>query len=147
MTGPSEVGQGEEFTATATITNTGDEEGTQTIYPFLSEASAVSQYDLSEVGTQEMLANLRPQATPQEVTLDGGESTTVSFTYEVAADKEPGNYSYVASSLQEIASHSLTITAANGSGQASASSAPTLDNRADGLEQQRSVRGVAVIAG
>ncbi|EMA55747.1 peptidase S8 and S53 subtilisin kexin sedolisin [Halococcus salifodinae DSM 8989] len=94
-----------------------------------------------------MLANLRPQATPQEVTLDGGESTTVSFTYEVAADKEPGNYSYVASSLQEIASHSLTITAANGSGQASASSAPTLDNRADGLEQQRSVRGVAVIAG
>ncbi|MGN8216295.1 S8 family serine peptidase [Halococcus salifodinae] len=147
LTGPSEVGQGEEFTATATITNTGDEEGTQTIYPFLSEASAVSQYDLSEVGTQEMLANLRPQATPQEVTLDGGESTTVSFTYEVAADKEPGNYSYVASSLQEIASHSLTITAANGSGQASASSAPTLDNRADGLEQQRSVRGVAVIAG
>ncbi|MGN8216229.1 beta-sandwich domain-containing protein [Halococcus salifodinae] len=147
LTGPSEVGQGEEFTATATITNTGDEEGTQTIYPFLSEASAVSQYDLGELGTQEMLANFRPQATPQEVTIDGGESTTVSFTYEIAADKEPGNYSYVASSLQEIASHPLTITAANGSGQVSASSAPTLDNRADGLEHQRSVRGVAVIAG
>ncbi|WP_273837174.1 S8 family serine peptidase [Halococcus sp. PRR34] len=147
LTGPSEVGQGEEFTATATITNTGDEEGTQTIYPFLSEATAVSQYDLSELGTQEMLANFRPQAAPQEVTLDGGESTTVSFTYEISADKEPGNYSYVASSLQEIASHPLTITAANGSGQASASSAPTLDDRADGLEHQRSVRGVAVIAG
>ncbi|WP_079890818.1 S8 family serine peptidase [Halococcus agarilyticus] len=158
LTGPSEVGQGESFTTTATITNTGDEEGTQTIYPFLGEASTLSQYDLGEFGSREMLANFRPQAAPQQVTLDGGESTTVTFTYDIAADKEPGDYAYTISSLQEIASHPLTVTAANGSGQAAVPPAPVFANggppapvfengappapvfggeRADGIEQQR----------
>ncbi|MGN8212816.1 S8 family serine peptidase [Halococcus sp. PRR34] len=167
LTGPSAADPGEEITTTATITNTGDEEGTQSIYFFFMEMSAVDEHDLGTLGTQAMLGTFRPQAAPQEVTLDGGESTTVTFTHEVATDTEPGDYEYAVSSLQEVTTHPLTVTAANGSqpaigppGQQTHGMPPApvfgngmppspvfTDERADNTEQQRTLREPVVVAG
>jgi subtilisin family serine protease/uncharacterized membrane protein len=117
LSGPSETEQSGEITVNATITNTGDEQGTQAIYLFFMEASAANQYNLDEVGTREMLGNFRPQSAPQQVTLDPGESTTVTFTHQIAESTDPGEYEYAVSSLQEVVTHPLTVTAANDSQQ------------------------------
>ncbi len=128
LTSPSVASPGEEITVEATITNTGDEQGTQSIYYFFMEASTVSEYDLETFGTQEMLGNFQPSAVPQQVTLAGGESTTVEFTYQIAADAAPGDYESAVSTLQEVVTQPVTVTIANSSQQASIPPAPVFEN-------------------
>ncbi|WP_273837892.1 carboxypeptidase regulatory-like domain-containing protein [Halococcus sp. PRR34] len=112
VTGPSEAAPGEEFTAEVTVTNTGDEQATQTIYPFLEDSTRMTTYDIGEFGTEQMLNLFHPAAAPQPVTLAGGESQTLTFTYSVADDAS-GEYQYSVSSLQEIATHPLSVNASN----------------------------------
>lgn len=116
VSGPSESAPGEEITVNATITNTGDEQGTQSIFFFFMEASATNETDLTELGTQEMVGQFQPSAARQ-VTLDGSESTRVTFTYQIPEDKAPGAYVYAVSSLQETKDHPVTVLEESGSQQ------------------------------
>lgn len=122
LTGPSEVSPGEEFTAEVTVTNTGDEQATQTLYPFFEDATRMTVYDMSGFGSQQMLNLFHPAAAPKQVTLAGGESQTLTFTYTIADDAS-GEYQYSVSSLQELATHPLTVTPSNTSQRALVSSA------------------------
>lgn len=113
VTGPSEGAPGEEITVNATITNTGDEQGTQSIFFIFMEASATNQSELTEFGTQEMVGQFQPSAT-QQVTLNGSESTNVRFAYRIPEDKAPGEYVYAVSSLQETQDHPVTVLDTSG---------------------------------
>ncbi|GAA0244919.1 hypothetical protein GCM10009000_070860 [Halobacterium noricense] len=111
VNGPAEAEQGEEITVTATLTNTGDEEATQTIWLFFMSASNTADQELRALGAQEMMGQYIPQGS-QQVTLAGGESTTVEFSYSVGETAAPGEYEYAVSSLQETSSGSVTVLAA-----------------------------------
>ncbi len=107
VNGPAEAAQGEEITVTATLTNTGDEAATQTIWLFFMAASDAKQ-DFSALGAQGMMERYKPQSS-QQVTLAGGESTTVEFTYSIGETEEPGEYEFAVSSLQETQSSAITV--------------------------------------
>lgn len=85
--GPFEVG--EEAVLSATVTNVGDE-GTTTVV------------DLRFAGTGLTAA--------EEVTLEGGEETTVVFE-DVVMDVEPGEYDYTVSTPDEEATGTVTVEA------------------------------------
>lgn len=101
LNAPSEAEQGGSFTVNATITNIGDQQNTRTVFYFPPGTnfgeSVLTQSDLFK-----------------EVTLDGGESTTVTFTYDVSADFSPGEYEHGVSA-DEVESTSITITESAGS--------------------------------
>ncbi|WP_266075828.1 S8 family serine peptidase [Haladaptatus caseinilyticus] len=105
VNGPAEVTQGKEITVSATLTNTGDEAATQTIWLFFMSSSSTVERDL---GAQEMVALYKPRSAKQ-VTLAGGRLTTVEFTYSVDESTAPGEYEFAVSSLQETKSGFLTV--------------------------------------
>lgn len=112
VSGPSEASPDEEFSANVTVTNTGDEQATQMLYPFLESDVETDAYDLAGVGSEQLLRLFHPNTAPQQVTLDGGESQEVSFTYTVPDDAS-GDYAYTISSLQDISTHSLVVSTSN----------------------------------
>ncbi len=107
VNGPAEAEQGEEITVSATVTNTGDEAATQTIL----STSSVSDQDFSALGAQEMMVKYKPQSS-QQVTLAGGEQTTLEFTYSIEEAVNPDEYEFAVSRLQETKSGSVTVLAA-----------------------------------
>ncbi|MFC4986672.1 S8 family serine peptidase [Saliphagus infecundisoli] len=111
--GPDTVDAGESFTADATITNTGDQEATQTIYLFWD-----GEVDARERYSEEELRRLVATDAMQEVTLTGGDSTTVSLTHTLEDDLEPATYAYSISTLQEMASAEITVEAVESIGPA-----------------------------
>jgi len=76
LNAPDEVAQGDQLTISATITNTGDAEGTQLIE---------ARVDANRDGRQEVIQT-------ESVTLASGESTTVTTTRTVPADLSTGTY-------------------------------------------------------
>ncbi|WP_049922977.1 S8 family serine peptidase [Halopiger djelfimassiliensis] len=97
---PETATLGEEITINATITNTGDKTDTRTVFYFppgtdFGSDVLESQPELSET-----------------VTLDGGESTTVEFTYEIPESDEPGEYEH-GISADEVESTMITLEEAD----------------------------------
>ncbi|SEQ53355.1 beta-sandwich domain-containing protein [Natrinema salaciae] len=93
---PETATQGETIVVNATITNTGDRTDTRTAFYFPPG---------TDFGTD--VVDYRPELS-ETVTLDGGESTTVEFTYEIPEDDEPGEYEHGVSA-DEVASTTITI--------------------------------------
>ncbi|WP_049971325.1 S8 family serine peptidase [Haladaptatus cibarius] len=111
VNGPQEAEQGDEITVSATLTNTGDETATQTIWLFFMAASDTVEPDYGALGAPAMMEQYAPQSSRQ-VTLDGGESTTVEFSYAIDESTEPGEYEFAVSSLQETKAGSITVLTA-----------------------------------
>ncbi|WP_330632950.1 S8 family serine peptidase [Halocatena halophila] len=116
LTGPDSTAPGETITVNATVTNTGDETGTQSVFLFFMASEQTSSFAPSDVGTAKMTAAFQPTAV-QQVSLDGGEQTRLSFTYQVASDASPGEYEYAVSSLQETAVEPVTVAESSGESQ------------------------------
>ncbi len=108
LTGPEHTAPGETITVNATVTNTGDETGTQSVFLFFMASEQAGSFAPSAVGSAKMTAAFQPTAV-QQVTLDGGEQTRLSFTYQVASDASPGEYEYAVSSIQETAVGPVTV--------------------------------------
>ncbi|WP_139173652.1 carboxypeptidase-like regulatory domain-containing protein, partial [Natrialba sp. SSL1] len=100
LAAPDSAEQGEEITVNATVTNTGEQEDTRTAFYF----PPGTDFGPDVIDSQPELA--------ETVTLEGGESTTVEFTYEIGADDEPGEYEH-GISADEVESTTITIEAAD----------------------------------
>ncbi|MFC4440304.1 MULTISPECIES: carboxypeptidase regulatory-like domain-containing protein [Natrialbaceae] len=109
LDGPDSVQAGDELSVDATITNTGDEEGTETVFLFWDQSADgladATHEELREYGPDSMV----------ELTLQGGESETVTLTHAVDAETEPGTYPYTVSALLEMADDDVVVESAQNS--------------------------------
>ncbi|OIB59090.1 carboxypeptidase regulatory-like domain-containing protein, partial [Natrialba sp. SSL1] len=96
LAAPDTAEKGEEITVNATVTNTGEQEDTRMVFYFPPG---------TDFGTD--VIDYQPELS-ETVTLEGGESTTVEFTYEIGADDEPGEYEH-GISADEVESTVITI--------------------------------------
>ncbi|WP_255170997.1 S8 family serine peptidase [Natrononativus amylolyticus] len=94
--GPESAQAGDDLAVDATITNTGDETDEQTIFLFWDGAAE----EVDEYPPEELREVVGPDSM-QTITLEGGESETVTLTHAIDADTEPGTYQYSVSTLQE----------------------------------------------
>ncbi|WP_226023018.1 CARDB domain-containing protein [Halomicrobium salinisoli] len=97
LTAPDKAAQGESFDASVTVSNVGDEAGTQTV---------ALRVDVDDDGT---LADDETVRT-REVSLDAGESTTITAEDVDTSDLAPGKYTYGVFTADDSATASITIT-------------------------------------
>lgn len=111
LAGPDVVDSGDELTINATITNTGDELDEQDVFLFWDTTAAeIDLEDGDRSADERREAGVDSMAT---IELDGGESETVSLTYAVENDTEPGTYQYTVSTLQEMVDGEVTVEASD----------------------------------
>ncbi|WP_254280247.1 CARDB domain-containing protein [Haloarcula marina] len=124
---PASATQGDTIDVSADVTNTGDETATQTI-EFRIDIDGDGQ-----ISDESALAT-------EDVTLDGGESTTVDFTDIDTSGLSPGDYTHGVVSEDDSESGQITITAvpdpanfdvSNLDAPASATQGDTIDVSAD----------------
>lgn len=99
---PETATQGETITVNATVTNTGEKEDTRTVFYFPPGTDFGSN-----------IVDYQPEMS-QTVSLDGGESTTVEFEYDIPESDDPGEYKH-GISADEVASTTITIEEAEDS--------------------------------
>ncbi|WP_254280241.1 PKD domain-containing protein [Haloarcula marina] len=100
LNAPASATQGDEIDVAADVTNTGDESATQTIEFRIDTDGDDQLSDESAVVTE-------------DVTLDGGESTTVEFTGIDTSGLVPGDYAHGVLSEDDTETTTLTIEQAN----------------------------------
>jgi len=96
LEGPETATQGETITVNATVTNTGEKEDTRTVFYFPPGTDFGSD-----------IVDYQPEMS-QTVSLDGSESTTVEFEYDIPESDDPGEYKH-GISADEVASTTITI--------------------------------------
>ncbi len=97
LTAPDSVAQSESFDASVTVSNAGDENGTQTVG---LRVDADGDGELSDDET----------VRTREIALDAGESTTISAEDVNTSDLEPGEYTYGVFTANDSATGAITIT-------------------------------------